>query len=126
MSNKRKQNERNGHTKSSLPSVWSRALTPCSEWPDKDEFLDVLYWSRQILGILLGLAWGLVPLKGFLGITLFCCVNTFLVYGYTSSFQKVDDEEYGGVWELAKEGFMTSFAGFLVTWIMIYSATQYD
>lgn len=44
----------------------------------------------------------------------FFCINTVVVYGYTSSFQKVDDEEYGGVWELVKEGFMTSFAGFLV------------
>jgi hypothetical protein len=26
----------------------------------------------------------------------------------------VDEEEYGGAWELTKEGFMTSFAGFLV------------
>ncbi|KAK8768392.1 hypothetical protein V5799_015145 [Amblyomma americanum] len=43
----------------------------------------------------------------------FFCINVVLVYGYTSSFQKVDDEEYGGVWELVKEGFVTSFAGFL-------------
>ncbi|KAH7979408.1 hypothetical protein HPB49_009352 [Dermacentor silvarum] len=115
MNQRRKQVERNGHAKGNLSSVWVRAFTPNSEWPDKDEFLDVLYWSRQILGILLGLAWGLVPLKGFLGIALFFCVNTVLVYGYTSSFQKVDDEEYGGVWELVKEGFVTSFAGFLTT-----------
>ncbi|XP_050046199.1 GEL complex subunit OPTI [Dermacentor andersoni] len=126
MNQRRKQVERNGHAKENLSSAWVRAFTPNSEWPDKDEFLDVLYWSRQILGILLGLAWGLVPLKGFLGIALFFCVNTVLVYAYTSSFQKVDDEEYGGVWELVKEGFVTSFAGFLVTWIMIYSAMQYD
>ncbi len=33
---------------------------------------------------------------------------------YFSSFQQVDEEEYGGTWELTKEGFMTSFALFLV------------
>jgi len=36
------------------------------------------------------------------------------VYIYCTSFQSIDEEEYGGVWELTKEGFMTSFAGFLV------------
>uniref|UniRef100_V5HBU9 Putative rab5-interacting protein n=1 Tax=Ixodes ricinus TaxID=34613 RepID=V5HBU9_IXORI len=71
MNQKRKQ-EKNGHAKGSLSSVWTRAFTPSSEWPDKDEFLDVLYWSRQILGILLGLVWGLVPLKGFIGYLSIC------------------------------------------------------
>jgi hypothetical protein len=33
---------------------------------------------------------------------------------YFSTFQSVDEEEFGGAWELTKEGFMTSFAGFLV------------
>ena len=35
-------------------------------------------------------------------------------------------QEYGGVWELTKEGFMTSFAGFLVTWIIMYSGLHFD
>jgi hypothetical protein len=34
---------------------------------------------------------------------------------YFSSFQQVDEEEYGGAWELTKEGFTTSLAGFLVS-----------
>ena len=38
-----------------------------------------------------------------------------MLYIYHGSFQKVDDEEYGGVWELVKEGFMASFALFLVS-----------
>ncbi|KAG9328713.1 hypothetical protein JZ751_011404 [Albula glossodonta] len=32
----------------------------------------------------------------------------------SGGLQWVDEEEYGGVWELTKEGFMTSFALFLV------------
>ena len=35
-------------------------------------------------------------------------------------------QEYGGMWELTKEGFMTSAAGFLVCWIMFYSALHFD
>lgn len=41
-------------------------------------------------------------------------MNAGILYMYCTSFQKVDEEEYGGAWELTKEGFMTSFAGFLV------------
>jgi hypothetical protein len=41
-------------------------------------------------------------------------VNAGSLYLYFSSFQQVDEEEFGGAWELTKEGFITSFAGFLV------------
>uniref|UniRef100_S4RSG2 Uncharacterized protein n=1 Tax=Petromyzon marinus TaxID=7757 RepID=S4RSG2_PETMA len=44
----------------------------------------------------------------------FCVINAGLLYLYFSSFQKVDEEEYGGTWELTKEGFMTSFSLFLI------------
>lgn len=45
----------------------------------------------------------------------FVIVNAGSLYLYFSSFQQVDEEEFGGTWELTKEGFMTSFAGFLVS-----------
>lgn len=89
-------NERNANgtaKSSSVREIFARALTK-SEWEDKvrkwkeikeqrvfdnkfiqslclqDEFLDVIYWSRQVFGILLGIIWGIVPLKGFLGLVL--------------------------------------------------------
>ena len=52
----------------------------------------------------------------------FVVCNAAIIYVYYSVFQSVDDEEYGGAWEMAKEGFMTSFAGFLVSWVTVYSA----
>nr|CAG4643663.1 EOG090X0M4M [Ilyocryptus agilis] len=131
--------------KSTLPSVWTRIISRNSEWPDKDEFLDVIYWARQILAIVLGLIWGVLSFQGFIGLMLpmwkcnlhtyltfayrteheFCLVNAGLLYVYFSSFQSVDEEEYGGAWELTKEGFMTSFAGFLVTWTIVYSGIHF-
>lgn len=36
----------------------------------QDEFLDVIYWARQILGIILGVVWGFIPLRGFIGLAL--------------------------------------------------------
>lgn len=44
----------------------------------------------------------------------FAAINAILVYLYVTMFQKVDEEEYGGLWEIIKEGFMTSFSTFLV------------
>jgi len=106
-------------------SVWTKACTSGSTWEDKDEFLDVIYWMRQVLGLALGLVWGLIPLTGVVGLSLFFIVNAGLVYAYFSSFQKVNEEDYGGAWELTKEGFMTSMAGFLVTWIITYSGLHF-
>ena len=41
-------------------------------------------------------------------------MNVAIVYIYSNSFQKVDEEEYGGMSEILKEGLMTSFSSFLV------------
>lgn len=40
----------------------------------QEEFLDVIYWMRQAMGIILGLFWGLLPLKGFLGLLLYVLI----------------------------------------------------
>lgn len=45
----------------------------------------------------------------------FVAVNGGLVYLYCVLYQGVDQEEYGGAWELLKEGMMTAFAMFLVS-----------
>ncbi|XP_053963117.1 GEL complex subunit OPTI [Anastrepha obliqua] len=129
MSTKTSTIERNssGTSKSvNFSEICSRALKAHSDWPDKDEFLDVIYWARQIFGILLGIVWGIVPLKGFLGLVLFAGISCSIVYIYAINFQGIDEEAYGGAWELVKEGFMTSFAGFLVTWIIFYTGLHYD
>ncbi|XP_055458189.1 GEL complex subunit OPTI isoform X2 [Psammomys obesus] len=49
-------------------SVWSKVLRSDAAWDDKDEFLDVIYWFRQIIAVILGVIWGVLPLRGFLGI----------------------------------------------------------
>lgn len=60
--------ERNGTKATTSP--WSKALIAKSEWPDKDEFLDIIYWSRQVVGIILGIIWGTFFLKGFIALAL--------------------------------------------------------
>ncbi|XP_064641236.1 GEL complex subunit OPTI-like [Lineus longissimus] len=102
--------------------IFHKALKPESKWTDKDEFLDVIYWFRQIIGFVIGVAWGIFPFKGIIAIIVFFAINAGVVHIYFSSFQKADEEEYGGMVEILKEGLMTSFASFLVSWIICYSA----
>lgn len=110
----------------SISATFTKAFTSEAAWSDKDEFLDVIYWLRQILGIILGIIWGLLPLKGIFGLALFFAVNVLITYLYLSTFQKVDEEEYGGLTEILKEGLMTSFSSFLVLWILLYSSLHSD
>ncbi|XP_021102601.1 uncharacterized protein C20orf24 homolog isoform X1 [Heterocephalus glaber] len=56
----------------------------------------------------------------------FCLINAGVLYLYFSNYLQIDEEEYGGTWELTKEGFMTSFALFMVIWIIFYTAIHYD
>lgn len=109
----------------SVCKTFLKAITRGSLWPDKDEFLDVIYWLRQVLGIIIGLVWGILPMQGFLGLALFFFVSSIIIYIYFQSFQGVDEDDFGGFSELVKEGCMTSFAGFLVTWIITYSGLHY-
>lgn len=110
----------------SISSTIAKAFTSEATWTDKDEFLDVIYWLRQVLGVVLGIVWGLLPLKGIVGLALFFAVNVLITYLYLSTFQKVDEEEYGGLSEILKEGLMTSFSSFLVLWILLYSSLHSD
>ena len=41
-------------------------------------------------------------------------INCAVVFVYSSKFQQVDEEDYGGPLEIAKEGLFTAFAVFLV------------
>lgn len=56
----------------------------------------------------------------------FGIINCGIVYVYCINFQQIDEEDYGGIWELMKEGFMTSFAGFLVAWIIFYTGLHFE
>ncbi|CAO1428914.1 unnamed protein product [Diamesa hyperborea] len=113
---------------SSFKTILKMGLTRNAPWPEDntDDFLDLIYWSRQIFGILLGVVWGIIPLTGILGLALFAGINAGAVYLYSLNYQNIDEELYGGIYEVVKEGFMTSFAGFLVTWIIFYTGLHFE
>ncbi|XP_070506199.1 GEL complex subunit OPTI [Chironomus tepperi] len=109
----------------SFSALMKMGLSSKTEWPDTEIFLDWIYWSRQIVGLFLGLIWGVIPLTGFIGLIAFGLCSSGYVYLYCTT-HNIDDEEHGGIWEIVKEGFMTNFASFLVTWIITYSCMHFD
>jgi hypothetical protein len=94
--------------------LWELAKTPNSDglW-EKDDLFTVLHWIRQVIGIVFGLMFGLLPLTGFVGNMSFLGGVTIVTYLYYAKFLAVDEEEFGR-FELLSEGFMNSYALFLV------------
>ena len=82
--------------KMSVMATLNKVFTYQADWSEKEEFLDVIYWSRQIIGVVLGLVWGLLPLQGFIGIFLFAALSAGVVYVWFTAVQGVDEAEYGG------------------------------
>lgn len=109
-------------TVSELREIARRAFSPESDWPDKDELLDVIYWIRQAFGAIAGLVWGIAGLYGVFSLGIFIALSAGLIHLYTANYQRADMDELGGSWEVAKEGFVGSMATFLVSWMISYSA----
>ncbi|XP_065186851.1 GEL complex subunit OPTI-like [Sycon ciliatum] len=89
---------------------------------DKDDFLDVVYWFRQIIAFVIGIVWGVIPLYGALGLLSFAGFSSLLTFIYISKFQDINEDDFGGIQEILKEGFMTSAATFVALWIIVYTS----
>ncbi|GMS80692.1 hypothetical protein PENTCL1PPCAC_2867, partial [Pristionchus entomophagus] len=116
----------NAEEESGWSAILAKALRPGADWPDKDDLLDVLYWGRQVFALVLGVIFGVIPLSGVLSIVAYVAVSTLAGQYFVVNYQGADEEQMGGFWELAKEGFGTAFATFLVSWITTYSAIHHD
>eukprot|EP00744_Colponema_vietnamica_P007824 GILI01011218.1.p1 GENE.GILI01011218.1~~GILI01011218.1.p1 ORF type:complete len:114 (-),score=32.26 GILI01011218.1:190-531(-) len=90
------------------------------EWV-KDDLLDELYWTKQILCVLCGLLWGFVPLTGTTGHVAFGAVLFFVMNIYMNKLLEVDPEDFGGQFELITDGMQPGYFGFLMSWIISYS-----
>lgn len=109
-----------GISKSSLFNIFDKNHI----WTDKDEVLDAVYWYRQVLAFIMGVIWGIFGLTGSFGIVAFIILNSLAAYsiGNNTGYDFDPDDQYSSV----KEGFMTTFATFLVTWIVSYTAIHFN
>ncbi|EIE21971.1 Rab5-interacting [Coccomyxa subellipsoidea C-169] len=95
------------------------AFSKMDQW-DKEDLLDLLYWMRQVIAILAGIAWGLVPLTGLYAFLSFMVVLLGAPLLWYQA-QRIDEEEFGGHQSLAGEGTAPSMALFLLVWIVTYT-----
>eukprot|EP01023_Acetabularia_acetabulum_P057336 TRINITY_DN6677_c0_g1_i1.p2 TRINITY_DN6677_c0_g1~~TRINITY_DN6677_c0_g1_i1.p2 ORF type:complete len:132 (-),score=24.75 TRINITY_DN6677_c0_g1_i1:214-609(-) len=91
-----------------------------SEW-ERDELLDVIHWSRQLLALLCGLVCGFFGVTDIAGFVVFAVVAFGSTVVFYRTYLGVDEEEMGGAGELAMEGMMSAFAIFLLFWISMYT-----
>eukprot|EP00946_MAST-07B_sp_MAST-7B-sp1_P000558 g558.t1 len=84
--------------------------------------LDELYWVRCAVAPCFGLAFGAAPLEGAAGLAAFVVLSTVIVFVYMRARYVLDEDSYGGITGLLQEGGMPSFALFMLTWIITYTA----
>lgn len=103
--------------------TWLCIFDKNASWDDKDEVLDAVYWFRQVLALFMGLIWGYLGLTGIVSIALFAIINSIAAYGVANNtgYDFDPDDNFLSV----KEGFMTTFATFLVTWIVTYTSVHF-
>ena len=51
----------------------------------------------------------------------FALINAGVLYIYFTNFQKIDEEEYGGPWELTKEGFIRANLKIIKLWLFSHN-----
>lgn len=108
----------------SKKKTWLSIFDKDAVWEDKDEVLDAVYWFRQVLAVFMGLIWGFLGLTGIASIAIFSILNSIAAYGLANNtgYDFDPDDNFLSV----KEGFMTTFATFLVTWIVTYTSVHFD
>ena len=79
---------------------------------ETDAVFEKLYWIRQGVSLILGVVWALYPSQGNIPIVYICSVK----------IEEVEIEDMGGIQEVLKDGLMTGFGMFMITWIIIFTS----
>ena len=72
-------------------SLLKRALTSDGEFT-KEQVVDILFYLKEILGVILGVIVGLVGITGLPGIVAFVMIISLLCYLYVYKFLGVDED----------------------------------
>lgn len=111
-------------TKTNTSKTWLSIFDKNYKWEDKDEVLDTVYWYRQVLAIFMGIVWGYLGVKGFIGMICFGILNSLAAYAIANhtGYDFDPDDNLSSV----KEGFLPTFGTFFVSWIVTYTASHFN
>lgn len=76
---------------------------------------DIIYWMRQVLSVVIGICFGIVPVEGATGILTYAVLTATTLRIYMTMFVTLDDPElFGPVTYLLRCGTMPGFGMFMV------------
>ena len=81
-----------------LRKLLQKSISPSDGWKS-DEFLDALYWLRQFNSAAFGVAFGYLQLSGYVPLITYIVASSVVVI-YFSAFHSINEEEFGGRFEL--------------------------
>ena len=61
---------------------------------NKDEIFDIIFWFRQIIGLIIGLVAGILGLTGYIVIVFFIISVFGGSYFYLTKFLVIDEDEF--------------------------------
>lgn len=87
--------------------------------------LDILFYMKEVFGLVLGIVIAIVGLMGLTAIVVFVLGISLLNYLYVFKFLGVD-EEVIETKDVLKEHFMNGFFPFLLSWILGYNLINFS
>lgn len=88
------------------------------------KFPDAVHWLRQLIALTCGVVCGVLPITGTVAIASFLFINIYIPYLYYTNYANVNIDDFGAQ-KLLFEGFQPSAAIFMLTWVLVYSSTQF-
>ncbi|KAL4454335.1 hypothetical protein ABPG74_012292 [Tetrahymena malaccensis] len=95
------------------------ALTAGSA-PSQEDLFSILFYFRQILGLICGIVAGTLGFTGIFTIAGFLALNCLITYVYAYKYLGVEDHKVEQN-TLFTESLMISFMNFVVSWIFSYT-----
>jgi hypothetical protein len=90
----------------------------------KEEVFDILFYAKEVFGLILGVVIALAGVMGLIGIVAFVLAISLLNYLYVYRFLGVDDEVVETK-DVLKEHFMNGFFPFLLSWVIVYNLINF-
>ena len=82
--------------------------------------MDIIFWFRCLVGLIMGLVAGILNLTGFPVILVYIACIFFLTSMYLNKFIEIDEEDFNPQ-ELLMEGMANSGGFFMLSWILVYT-----
>ncbi|KAM7458859.1 hypothetical protein BLSTO_00390 [Blastocystis sp. subtype 1] len=88
------------------------------------DFLDLIYFVKQFVALVIGIVWGILPFTGAFGLLTGVVASFGIPLLYANRYLRVNTEDFD-VMTILSEGAMPTFALFLLSWILCYTTFHY-